>query len=805
MTALKTIALKDLLAEAKKAAQEGRHADAQRIVDDAQSLPDKNGDLVEAQALIFQAQGEWSQASHSWKQLLYFRPDSKDTYINIAESLSKLERLDEAIQYYYEITRRWPDDIRGWIGRARIAARQENSLEALELWQKIMLSFATSPEGFVGYARVLLSFGCFDDAAKMLSPVVVEFPNNPSVMTEYLNALIGSRKFEEAQEILRQLKKDFPSSRLVLRGLASLAQNQQDNQQAVSHWKSLCSHFPDDVWFWNGYCRALVENNQIEEAISTCRSQIVSEGDVVPRITLLRFLQLSCQWEEAFLLAQEMREKYPENLKVRLAIIETMLNYVSESSIASGVQELQELSLLKPQNIRIQLLLAKGLVLARRDKEALVCIDRLPLMAKGEQFEGLRAWAAHVGGNTRGAKLIWARAARRSYFAALEAPINTWKRMDSRPIQVGSNEVLLFTMLRDQRQRLPWFLNYYRNLGVNRFFLVDNDSQDDSVGYLLEQPDVHLFWTADSFSAAQSGMRWINTLVEEYGGNNWCVYVDIDEALVFPNVEQLSLHHLVSYMERRGHEALGAFMIDMYPERLSDAIELGEGDDLLEVCPYYSNDISFRGNVNCPYFNVSGGKREALFGDRGTYVKTPIIHGGSGVKFIYSSHRVSPALISDVSAVLLHFKVMSDLKAFSEQQIVNGTRLPWVHQRYARYQKTLSKFPIEQSLIDSCSECYSSSQRFVELGWLKSPPAFWPELTPVEGGLRIAIKTAVPDEEAASHRWGDTKFAECLKRVLERNGHIVRIDLFPDMYGDHTIDDDVAIVLRGRRSYRPSD
>lgn len=36
-------------------------------------------------------------------------------------------------------------------------------------------------------------------------------------------------------------------------------------------------------------------------------------------------------------------------------------------------------------------------------------------------------------------------------------------------------DILLFATLRNERVRLPYFLQYYRDLGVNHFLIVDND------------------------------------------------------------------------------------------------------------------------------------------------------------------------------------------------------------------------------------------------------------------------------------------------------------------------------------------
>lgn len=61
--------------------------------------------------------------------------------------------------------------------------------------------------------------------------------------------------------------------------------------------------------------------------------------------------------------------------------------------------------------------------------------------------------------------------------------------------EIKPRDILLFCTLRNERIRLPWFLKYYRDLGVQHFLFVDNGSADGSAEYLADQPDVSLWHT----------------------------------------------------------------------------------------------------------------------------------------------------------------------------------------------------------------------------------------------------------------------------------------------------------------------
>ena len=65
----------------------------------------------------------------------------------------------------------------------------------------------------------------------------------------------------------------------------------------------------------------------------------------------------------------------------------------------------------------------------------------------------------------------------------------------NRTNRIGADDILLFCTFRNEDVRLPYFLEYYRKLGINHFFMVDNDSNDGGAAFVLEQPDVSLWST----------------------------------------------------------------------------------------------------------------------------------------------------------------------------------------------------------------------------------------------------------------------------------------------------------------------
>ena len=101
------------------------------------------------------------------------------------------------------------------------------------------------------------------------------------------------------------------------------------------------------------------------------------------------------------------------------------------------------------------------------------------------------------------------------------------KRRRLSPVPARTNSVppearLVFPTLRNERGRLPHFLRYYREMGVNHFLMVDNGSYDGSREYLAEQPDVSPGSTTPGYKPArlrEDVQNWAPCKVDK---GSWC-------------------------------------------------------------------------------------------------------------------------------------------------------------------------------------------------------------------------------------------------------------------------------------------
>jgi len=252
-----------------------------------------------------------------------------------------------------------------------------------------------------------------------------------------------------------------------------------------------------------------------------------------------------------------------------------------------------------------------------------------------------------------------------------------------RSAAIRPGDLLVFVTLRNERVRLPWFLDYYRRLGVNHFLVVDNDSDDGSAAYLAQQPDVSLWTTTASYKAARFGMDWINGLLRRHGSGHWCLVVDPDEFLVYPHADTRPLRALTDWLDASAIKSFSAMLIDVYPRGDIAGQPYAEGTDPLAIAAWF-DPANYTIQKNSEYGNlwIQGGPRaRAFFADNPWKApalnKIPLVRWERHFAYVSSTHMLLPRSLNLVydedggekaSGCLLHAKFLSifTLKAAEE-------------------------------------------------------------------------------------------------------------------------------------------
>ncbi len=272
---------------------------------------------------------------------------------------------------------------------------------------------------------------------------------------------------------------------------------------------------------------------------------------------------------------------------------------------------------------------------------------------------------------------------------------------------IRHGDILLFSTQRNEQIRLPYFLNYYREMGVNHFLIVDNDSTDQSVPYLAGQPDVSLWHTQAGYKRSRFGVDWLNWLQMRYAHGHWSLVVDPDEFFVYPFCDTRPLRALTDWLDASSIRSFSAMLLDMYPKGRIDQQPYKSGQNPLEIASWFdAGNYSIQKNKRFGNLWIQGGARSRVFfGDQPEKApalnKIPLVKWDRKYAYVSSTHMLLPRGLNQVydewggekaSGVLLHTKFLDTFTIKAAEELSRKQHYA-ASVEYKAYAETLKENP----------------------------------------------------------------------------------------------------------------
>ena len=254
----------------------------------------------------------------------------------------------------------------------------------------------------------------------------------------------------------------------------------------------------------------------------------------------------------------------------------------------------------------------------------------------------------------------------------------------NRTDQIGSDDLLAFSTVRNEILRLPFFLDYYRDMGINHFLIVDNGSTDGSLDYLAAQPDVSVWSTNASYKRARFGVDWLNWLQMKYGHDHWNLVVDPDEFLVYPFCDTRPLRALTDWLDASSIKSFSAMLLDMYPKGRLDEQPYEAGQNPIDIASWFdSGNYTVSRNKKFGNLWIQGGARaRVFFPDKPAKApalnKIPLVKWDRRYAYVSSTHMLLPRGLNQVydewggekaSGVLLHAKFLDTFNTKAAEEL----------------------------------------------------------------------------------------------------------------------------------------
>nr|WP_319947317.1 glycosyltransferase [uncultured Shimia sp.] len=257
--------------------------------------------------------------------------------------------------------------------------------------------------------------------------------------------------------------------------------------------------------------------------------------------------------------------------------------------------------------------------------------------------------------------------------------------------------VAVVACVRNEMFMLPHFLAHYRKMGVEAFLIADNCSDDGTLEYLADQPDVSVFSVDTDYNLSYYGVAWQQALMANFRVGKWSLVADADELLFWEPTHQAPLENLLSMPDFQGADAARVFMLDMYPK---GALECA---DFRKLSPFdqagFVDQEPFLANVlgQGPYSNMktwtSALRHRLMPGSRSDLFvaqKVALLKYQPWMQLSAGLHFVNGVNFAQRDLLFGHFKYNSDFRQKAQQEAVRQQHFNNAEE-YAKYANLMSE------------------------------------------------------------------------------------------------------------------
>ena len=228
--------------------------------------------------------------------------------------------------------------------------------------------------------------------------------------------------------------------------------------------------------------------------------------------------------------------------------------------------------------------------------------------------------------------------------------------------------------VKNDKKRIQMLVDHYRTLGVVKFAIMDNGSDDGTFEWLLDQPDIDLYRCYNQY---QTNVKegWINRLISYYGFDRWYVVTDSDELAVYQNMETISLPELTMRLEQAGVKRVKALTLDTY----SEFAAFIESDNIRNDYRWIDSDsykeMSAKAGA-CRIKRFIGGPRYRLMNSIVPLDKCPLVYFEKGTVSDDAHYQFPHNIINDAPCLMgiLHYKFLDiDLEEYKRRASAGST------------------------------------------------------------------------------------------------------------------------------------
>lgn len=271
----------------------------------------------------------------------------------------------------------------------------------------------------------------------------------------------------------------------------------------------------------------------------------------------------------------------------------------------------------------------------------------------------------------------------------LQSPEPKLARLSRAPLAVVS-------AMRNEMFLLPHFLAHYRRLGVGCFLIADNCSDDGTLEYLLDQPDVATFSVDSDYRISHYGVAWQQALLSHFRQGRWSLVADADELLLAEPAHATPaggrrLETLLAGADFAAADAVRIRMLDMYPQGALSQVDFASGDPFAEAGfverdPFLADWPGLGHYGNAPTWTSAlrhrliPGSRSELF----VAQKVALVKYRPWMRFSAGLHYAAGVHLAPRDMIFAHFKYHAEFRHKAENEVRRRQHFNDAEE-YARY------------------------------------------------------------------------------------------------------------------------
>lgn len=255
-----------------------------------------------------------------------------------------------------------------------------------------------------------------------------------------------------------------------------------------------------------------------------------------------------------------------------------------------------------------------------------------------------------------------------------------------RKIKLDEDEVALVCMLKNGSYYLDELLEHHRNIGIHHFLFIDNGSEDNTIKYLMSQPDVTVISNRLPVRIYESFMR--ADIAQRVIKGGWFLFLDSDELIEMINGKDKSIQAYARYCNEYGYDAVVGQSLDLFSTRPFSETEgwsykqtISEFNQFslrfISDLDYHDKTVGFawflqENTVSNPSIRLKfGGIRCELFNENCALTNHRMVRNAKHIWIYSHPHCSSYVHCADFTLLIRHYKFAGNYIQREQKQMRN--------------------------------------------------------------------------------------------------------------------------------------